>query len=838
MKKKSWNSKRNILLMIQHITLIALIICGLALVTEYVYRGYSISYMLDEKNTSEEFEDGIVFQDLFSYSISSAIRFGVIREQFETNGLFDGKKEMDIQNYAYHRSNNSSQVKSTAYYLDDLIKWGQIGFSYTTITQENYYQKLEQAKNKFSPKEQMRKAVTPEVEQKVDPNLNILEYTTESLFDNVEEEGTWYAEEYNPVFTIIDDEKFYPIDGKPLLLHTTSPYEYQDYTRYLVDSIDTAYRNYIEYKELRNKFSDSNFKYYISYELDGEHVIYTNLIKEDELKSGATETEITHAFGQLGKYIYCDYDNLISSTNTYIKEVMIWDEVRNYSYSYPGNVKLWFGVDTNYAKDDEYYIYHSNYSDNFLTFRNLFVASIFFALFYVFLLVILTAKEQKEETSNPRLIDKLYTEFAFLLAVIICTSIIYFTGYICYDIIYLNYHSFFSLPSILIIGTGTFLLDLFFMHFYLSLVRRIKNHIIWKHSFSNKVIEVLLQVYNNPKVAVRTWIPYLLFLFVNFLLLAMSVNGRPFPIFIAIILDVLLGIFLYRENDARLRVLKGIEKIKDGNLTYQIDANKMHGDNLILANSVNSIGEGIRNAVENSMKDERLKTDLITNVSHDIKTPLTSIINYVDLIKRENIENENIMEYVKILDSKSQRLKQLTEDLVEASKISSGNIELIFEKIDFTQLIYQTLGEFDERFKNKGLDVIINVPNEPVYIQADSRRIWRVIDNLCSNIVKYAMENTRVYMDMQINGKAVLTIKNISSQPLNINANELTERFIRGDISRNTEGSGLGLSIAKSLTQLQNGKFEIYLDGDLFKVILEFAIQSEKSFELSSKESF
>mgnify|MGYP001051697796 FL=1 len=221
-----------------------------------------------------------------------------------------------------------------------------------------------------------------------------------------------------------------------------------------------------------------------------------------------------------------------------------------------------------------------------------------------------------------------------------------------------------------------------------------------------------------------------------------------------------------------------------------------------------------------------MKADLITNVSHDIKTPLTSIINYVDLIKRERIDNEKVQNYIKVLDEKSQRLKQLTDDLVEASKITSGNISLHFEQINLTELMNQTIGEFSEKFEMKNLTTVMNVRVKNAVIEADSRRIWRVMENLFNNIYKYAMEGTRVYLsieDMPDKKKfIVISIKNISASPLNCNPDELTERFIRGDVSRTTEGSGLGLSIARNLTEAQKGTFEIQLDGDLFKVILTF----------------
>ena len=223
------------------------------------------------------------------------------------------------------------------------------------------------------------------------------------------------------------------------------------------------------------------------------------------------------------------------------------------------------------------------------------------------------------------------------------------------------------------------------------------------------------------------------------------------------------------------------------------------------------------------MKSERLKTELITNVSHDIKTPLTSIINYIDLLKKENIQGEKANEYLNILDNKSQRLKKLTEDLVEASKASSGSIKLNLEKLNVNELIKQVSGEFEDKFKANNLQEIITLPEKDIFIEADSRYMYRILENMYSNISKYAMEGTRVYVDIEEkDNKVLIQLKNVSSQKLNISADELMQRFVRGEASRNTEGSGLGLSIARSLTELQQGKFNIYLDGDLFKVTIEF----------------
>lgn len=268
---------------------------------------------------------------------------------------------------------------------------------------------------------------------------------------------------------------------------------------------------------------------------------------------------------------------------------------------------------------------------------------------------------------------------------------------------------------------------------------------------------------------------------------------------------------------------KGAQQIADGNLDYQIDTKFMFGDFKKSAEDLNSINIGMQKAVDEKMRSERLKTELITNVSHDIKTPLTSIINYVDLIKKEHIANEHVTEYINVLDRQSVRLKKLIEDLVEASKASTGNLPVNLAPCDVGVLLDQAIAEYDDKLKAADLELILNKTLFPVFIMADGRHLWRIFDNLLNNICKYTQAFTRVYIDLQVIGSdAVIIFRNISKYPLNISSDELVERFVRGDSSRNTEGSGLGLSIAKSLADLQNGILDLMVDGDLFKVSLKF----------------
>ena len=267
------------------------------------------------------------------------------------------------------------------------------------------------------------------------------------------------------------------------------------------------------------------------------------------------------------------------------------------------------------------------------------------------------------------------------------------------------------------------------------------------------------------------------------------------------------------------QVREGSARIMGGEPGFRIDTGgHMYRDLREHAEQINDLGGAISSAVEEQLKSERFKAELITNVSHDLKTPLTSIINYVDLLKKRDIQDPAAVEYIAVLDRKSQRLKKLTEDLVEASKASTGNLAVNTERLGMVQLVQQAVGEFEEKFAQSGLTLVSTFPPEEVYVQADGRHLWRIVENLLSNCNKYAMAGTRVYLDLtRWEGNVIFSVKNISRQQLNIPAERLMERFVRGEESRSTEGSGLGLSIARSLAELQGGTFRLDIDGDLFK---------------------
>lgn len=366
----------------------------------------------------------------------------------------------------------------------------------------------------------------------------------------------------------------------------------------------------------------------------------------------------------------------------------------------------------------------------------------------------------------------------------------------------------------------------------ITTIKRIKARSFIKTTLTYKICkwikEKIKEVSNlilwNKEITTKLIIYYIAFLLISLFLIITSAATA----FCVILLLIFWSLVLY----AILNYTKQLNSIKqqlkciyEGKEDIRIDTANLEKNLKEMAEYINSLSTGLTKAVEESLKSERMKTQLITNVSHDIKTPLTSIINYVDLLKKEEMPNEKAKEYLEILDSKSQRLKRLTEDLVEASKATSGNIKLNIESINLKELIKQISGEFEDKFNEKNLELILQIPKEKVNIKADSRYLYRVIENMYTNIIKYALEGSRVYIDIIKNkDKVEIQLKNISKAKLNISTEELMQRFVRGDTSRNTEGSGLGLSIAESLTKLQGGNFNIYLDGDLFKVVIEFIV--------------
>ena len=328
--------------------------------------------------------------------------------------------------------------------------------------------------------------------------------------------------------------------------------------------------------------------------------------------------------------------------------------------------------------------------------------------------------------------------------------------------------------------------------------------------------KVLGEFLRNLSFTWKAGAAFLLYFFVNLFLFTNAYYWGTS--FFWLILNGAVFLFLCWWAVGMSRLRKGSRAIAAGDLDHRVDTRLMPHDLRMQAEDLNNISVGLAGAVDEKMRSERFKAELITNVSHDLKTPLTSIINYVDLLKTTQQTDPKAAEYIQVLDRKSQRLKKLTEDLVEASKASTGTLAVHREKIGMGQLMDQALGEWTEKLEDRKLTVVANLPEGETWVYADGRHLWRVIDNLLSNCAKYAMEGTRVYLDLtRGKGQVTLSVKNVSRDPLNIPPERLMERFVRGEESRTTEGSGLGLSIARSLTELQGGEFRLAVDGDLFK---------------------
>ena len=382
------------------------------------------------------------------------------------------------------------------------------------------------------------------------------------------------------------------------------------------------------------------------------------------------------------------------------------------------------------------------------------------------------------------------------------------------------------------------------MTYFFSMLRQFKKGVLLRNTL---VFKLLRKVKNLLKKAItfiascfsekifKPWVIgwLLAYGFINCILFFISIlmidefhgAGLIISMFFIAVFNGLAAYLLFKRLGALNKIMHGAKAISEGNLDYQLDETQMPLEFVNFAKDIQGIQSGLKNAVNDAIKGERMKTDLITNVSHDLKTPLTSIINYVDLLKKEELDNEIAKGYVNILEDKSDRLKQLIEDLIEASKASSGNLIITTEEVNLCELVIQACGEYEEKIRVANLDIRMNNTEDKVLVLADGKYMWRIVENLMSNVLKYSMPNSRVYINIEENdGHGMLIIKNISAYPLDIDPKQLLERFQRGEDSRTTEGSGLGLSIAESLTSIQDGKFSIDIDGDLFKVTIEMPV--------------
>lgn len=841
-------------------------------------------YKIFPIDTDLEFEESEIYHDLFRNAVSDITQLVVIKEMLETDGELDPYKKIDVTEYARQTGADGGCMVTAVYELDDIIKWGKYGVAFSNrimslsefvnyfgncIFPENFaldeYGQLIFADFYRVEREEEAPGSTGEEggsaaegsEGELDKLAAMMEgYTEAQLEDMVFS----YIMRSNPGSIQMSREddgtlrvtvpmlncRYATADGTKQLTECVDNWiDYIQLQYNAVSAINGLTMNYQRYQVCNSAYDEnsSNVKYMIRMMTDNGMCTYTNLSQLKELP----DSEITEFFSEYRRYLIYYPDSLEFMGNTTLSEEELDEYISIYDYAYPETTHIWLGIDSSYSiEGDTFYTANSVYQRIVPNVNRILVlvALLIFAWLALGIWLTITAGlsygEGGGRVRHLNRFDRIWTEILLLLGAGLVFGIMHGYRMVMHiaetaasasaEVMGSQFTRFYQYGSFVLYGLY-FSISVNLLWY--SLVRRLKADNLWKDSFLRYIWKGLGNAFRfilrHRNSVVSTLLPYNLFLFLNLFGIAViyKVWDRQIYAFMAIgvmvLFDGIVGVVLFRSGAEQIEIMDGINRIRDGEVEYMLDSEKLHGSNRELAEAVNNIGEGIRKAVRTSMKDERLKTDLITNVSHDIKTPLTSIINYVDLLKRLDIGQEPARGYIDILDGKAQRLKQLTDDLVEVSKISSGSLVLNRERLNLTELLNQGIGEFSERMEECRLHIVFENKDMPAYIYADSSRMWRIVENLFNNICKYAMEGTRIYIDLEKrDGRVGVSIKNISSQQMNIRPDELTERFIRGDSARTTEGSGLGLSIAKSLVQAQGGSFEIFLDGDLFKVAISF----------------
>ena len=824
--------------------------------------------------SQQPFEESQEFNYMVENYMDDVLTQIRLENLFETDGMMNRNKEIDVMEYSKNDTANGENVSGIAYSLEELINWGE---DFDSAESDNYAknsvivcQKPEGTYEYYYTSDFMTRVesgvfdIIMQDGSDVDGFLQELQngkYTSSGFynFDIVDMEGNiLYTDCWNFGSALI--EKYAPQGAENLLQVVNNSPRLNGKLSVIYD--DLAYT-------LGNIYSD-----YQNYQMGFEHLEegntnFTYIYANNDTKKVVTNKTSYENYAELEKNV----QNLISekdvkymviypklkdfNSNMNVSKSDKWEKLRSYSSEKKWNSVFAVAVDTTYTIQDQFYQNKVAYDNNIPYFKGttwLLVLSIILFLGATIWLTLEAGRTAEDEELHLNGFDHWKTEIAAVLIVLIWIvgsyiGIHFWNGNI-YTMIndiptylkdggtYFEYYyargmdvssAYMSaslyLPSLSIAELaeiyfyGVFTLGCFFMG-YVSLIRRIKGRNLWKNSLLRVIVRFIYKIYDNRKKTTKT----VLLLCGFFLVQGIAVLFRNGVTMLLVLLaDV--GVFYVVLNGLLLKekLKKGIEEIALGNMEYQIPLQGLRGENLKLAEMINGIANGFHMAVEEAMKNERLKTDLITNVSHDIKTPLTSIINYVAILKQSDIADPKIQGYLDILEAKAQRLKTLTEDVVEASKVSSGNISLEYMDVDLVEMIQQTEGEMAEKFEARNLKMIVNLPAEPAVVHVDGRRMWRVLENIFGNAAKYAMPGTRVYADLKLEEDTVdLSLKNVSEHQLNISADELTERFIRGDLSRSSEGSGLGLSIAQSLTTMQGGTFNLYLDGDLFRVNIRF----------------
>ena len=772
------NSKKAILILIEEILVVMAVVCMATMAVSVTRMDRSANIL----SRTPEFERSDLFRTMVAERIGEIVESSQLKSNFERQGEFYGRKIVDIAEYVEDGKISGAQTRSVGYKLSDLIHWSRKGLKY----------KYEKKRDRIRADADMPEAY---------------------------EEGELAGEEGE---TIILEEEYEPAHGRSLFDYSNDKYSDEDLLMLLEQALIKINEDYQDYKELgvELKSDNTNVRFFLSDYANSN--IYSNIDTAAFVEDDTVKT--------YGQYLILDSKSLEYESNMRVTDAYLYNMLTAYKESFDGNYYLEFAIDTTYPVVDSF----SAARDVYYRYRPVVQAStaaaavlLIGAFFCLASLTISAGRDTPDGEIRLIGIDRIKTEIMAGGTMIAVVSGLMFCASKAYEVRNIR------IEALIVSGAGAAVVNLIFLTGYLSLVRRIKAGTLYKDSLTNlfltKCEYISLSVTSTSAsgaayTVLKTVAGFGIIVAANIFLFYMGWDNYENTWYIILAgVDLLFLILLLNAAFQRRRILLAVQELEKGNALAEINTSGMNPENAELGNAINSMKKGVSEALKSSIKTEKLKADLITNVSHDIKTPLTSIINYVGLLKRRDIKDDKALEYIDILDQKSARLKTLTEDLVEASKITSGNISIEPVRLDMGMMISQMEGETAEKFEEASLTLVTTIPDEEACIYADGRRLFRVLDNLYGNVAKYAMPGTRVYADLSVDEEKVLfSLKNISKQSLNIDASELTERFIRGDVSRSTEGSGLGLSIAESLTELQKGKFDVYLDGDLFKVTLEF----------------
>ena len=467
-----------------------------------------------------------------------------------------------------------------------------------------------------------------------------------------------------------------------------------------------------------------------------------------------------------------------------------------------------------------------------------FAVSVLLLLVCLIYLIRVTGQKEKGGKIQFMMVDRIYNEIHFLLVFLFC-GVVFTVATALIEIILQGRAVFWDYVFATILGVLYLAAAAVLLSYILSVARQLKDRSFFRNTWISVSIRRMSELFTGKTF--RGWMVIVMLCYGlgNCVIMGVMVLAPyyeyPKASLLAgislILFNVLCMYWFIRALRSLKEIMVSAKESSKGNFSYPLDLNKISPSFLNFAEDVANIQVGLKNAVDDAVKGERMKTELITNVSHDLKTPLTSIISYADLLRKEELENERANGYVEILHEKSYRLKQLIEDLIEASKASSGNLTVTKMRVDYKQLTLQAMGEMEDKMAAAGLTFKISCA-EPVFIDADGGHMWRILENLFSNVIKYSMPNSRVYVDIfKMDGYGILVMKNISAAPIDFDETRLTERFVRGDASRTTEGSGLGLSITQSLAEIQEGTFGIQVDGDLFKAIVSIPLWQKEEEE-------